>query len=73
MNRRVLHVVPNKEDKNWEVTEDHGCVELGVRKTQAEAIRLAQESIASQIVVHGKDGRIAREYTYGLDPEKSKG
>lgn len=80
MDRRILHVVPNKEEKTWEVRGTKSPTDKGPgdtvyvpAKTQAEAIRFAQEIIAAQIVVHGKDGKISREYTYGLDPTKTKG
>ena len=29
--------------------------------------------VLGQVVVHGKDGRIQTEYTYGADPRRSKG
>lgn len=83
MQRKVLHVVPSgspEEDPSgnkWKVTIEENeagpAMNLSVEKTQADAIRFAQEFIASQIIVHGKDGKIKREYTYGLDPKKTKG
>lgn len=29
--------------------------------------------IPAQVVIHKKDGKIQTEYTYGLDPRRSKG
>lgn len=73
MTRRVLHVVPGTEEgeDNWLVKEKGEVVATRDKKT--EAIRAAQEIIASQIVIHTADGKIQKEYTYGLDPRETKG
>lgn len=51
------------------------------RKTQAEAIAFATGGARltlnagelAQVVLHGRDGRIRWERTYGADPKRSKG
>lgn len=69
--RKILHVVPNKDTKEWFVKENDSV--LTAKKTKMDAIRFAQEEIYSQIIIHGKDGKIQKEYTYGLDPKKTIG
>ena len=75
MTRRVLHVVPNSDGSNESKCNltQHGDLGDTFFRTKQEALRFAQEELSSQIVIHGKDGRIQKEYTYGLDPEKTKG
>jgi len=34
---------------------------------------LAKNAGLGQVIVHGKDGVIQTEYTYGKDPEKTEG
>jgi hypothetical protein len=39
----------------------------------SEAKELARSAELGQVAVHGKDGKIQREYTYGNDPRRYKG
>ena len=76
--RAVFHVTPyvngwtlNKEG----VDEDRG--ELGAWDHKHLAVEHAKELAKAaglgQVIVHGKDGRIQDEFTYGDDPAASKG
>lgn len=76
--RRVIHVVPyvngwtlNETGRNEERGElgawDHKDLAI------ARAKELAKEAGLGQVVVHGEDGRIQDEFTYGEDPTESKG
>lgn len=64
---------------HWEVRRGKNWVCLA--STKALALQLAREKARahhgsgglSQLVVHGKDGRIQTEHTYGADPRRSKG
>ena len=76
MKRKVYHVVP--DERGW-------CVRRGrarymdtwhPRKVQATA-RARSLAIVSgmlaQVVVHGRNGKIQFEWTYGKDPRRTRG
>lgn len=66
------HVVKN--GKNWSVKSD-GSV-LSTHKTQADANKMATQMAKidrSEVVVHGRDGRIREKNSYGNDPFPPKG
>ncbi|HEY9507339.1 MAG TPA: DUF2188 domain-containing protein [Gemmatimonadales bacterium] len=74
--RQVFHVVPQDQGK-WRV-EPEGRREVGrVFEDKEEAVRQATENAKAadtgQIIVHGRDGRIQYEHTYGEDPRERKG
>lgn len=73
MSRRILHIVPGTEEgeENWLVKENGEVIATADKKS--DALREAQGIIAAQIVIHGTDGKIQKEFTYGLDPRKTKG
>lgn len=58
-----------------------GSKQVGTRTLKREAVRSARtmarivhsEGGLSQLVIHGTDGRIQTEYTYGADPKRSPG
>ncbi|SDR95263.1 DUF2188 domain-containing protein [Microlunatus soli] len=68
-----FHVVP--DDGVWRV-EENGQ-ELSTHQTQQEAIddarHRAQTVRPSQVIIHGRDGRIQDESTYGDDPFPPRG
>lgn len=76
--RAVYHVTPygngwtlNLEGKDEEKGElgawDHK--EMAI----ARAKELAQQGELGQVIVHGQDGKIQEEFTYGADPSDSPG
>jgi len=76
--RAVFHVVPYVN--GWTLSrtgsdEDRG--ELGAWDHKDLAIehakQLAQQSALGQVIVHGKDGTIQDEFTYGADPRNIPG
>lgn len=74
--RQVFHVLPQDQGK-WRV-EPEGQREAGEifeDKEQAvqQASNRAKAADAGQIIVHGRDGRIQYEYTFGNDPRERKG
>jgi hypothetical protein len=76
MHRAVFHVTPDNGGK-WKV-EQEGHARLGVvYEDKEEAVRqakeLAQRGSRGQVIVHGRDGRIQYENTYGNDPRSVKG
>jgi len=73
--RKVFHVVPSGD--RWQVVYERfdDCEDkkeaLEIAKFMAKEIH-AMGGL-SQIKVHGKDGKIQTEYTYGKDPKRHKG
>ena len=74
MARQVFHVSPEDGDK-WRVEPEGG--ETGqVFEDKDEAFRHAKQmaqGAEGQVIVHGRDGRIQYENTYGEDPRQRKG
>lgn len=63
------HVV--KHEKGWAVRGAGNVRAAGVFRTQAEAIdagRRIAENQRSELVVHGRNGRIRSKDSFGLDP-----
>lgn len=75
MDRVVYHVVPDGD--GWAVKKAGAskASSTHVKKSAAvrEGKRLAKKPKLGQIVIHGSDGVIDVEHTYGEDPEKYEG
>lgn len=79
--RTVYHVTPDEEGgaaQRWQVQHKEGRREVREpHSTQQEAIVAARQQAKqhkpAQVVVHGRDGRIRTEYTYGDDPRDIPG
>lgn len=68
------HVVP-KAGK-WQVIGEGNEKATATFDTQAEAIEKAREiaiNQESEVVIHGKDGKIREKNSYGNDPYPPKG
>jgi hypothetical protein len=68
-----VHVVP--ADKAWRI-EIEGGRARGTHSTQAEATRAAREIARrskSELLIHGRNGRVRDRSTYGHDPRRSRG
>jgi hypothetical protein len=76
MKRTIIDVFWNRKFQGWTVKRRGSDVAIG-KHTKAEAVSRgrdwARSVPPSQLVVRNKDGRIAFEHTYGLDPAKYKG
>lgn len=74
MSRKNQHVV--KHTQGWAVRSE-GATRVGsVHRTQAEAIdrgRAAAREQGTELVVHGRDGRIRARDSHGNDPNPPKG
>ena len=74
--RKVYHVVPDAEGKTWKVKGEGSerAVSVHKKKEAAEkaAAKLAKKQPLGQVIIHGLDGKVLEEHTYGEDP-KSKG
>ncbi|MBN1316698.1 MAG: DUF2188 domain-containing protein [Anaerolineales bacterium] len=70
--RKVYHVIPDGNSGSWKIKVEGGQRASSVHKTKAEAEQaarnLAKNQPLGQLVVHGSDGKIQKEYTYGRDP-----
>ena len=69
------HVVPNGEGK-WKVKGVGNSKATAITKTQKEAINKAREiaqNQKSEVVVHGRNGRIRQKNSYGNDPFPPRG
>ena len=72
--RRNQHVVPTKD--GWAVKRAGSQKATKVFGTQQEAIdrgRQIARNQQSELLIHGRDGRIREKNTYGRDPFPPKG
>jgi hypothetical protein len=69
------HVVPN-QDGGWDVKRGGGQKASHHTDTKAEAERIARDISKNQpteLVIHGKDGKIQSKDSHGNDPYPPKG
>ena len=74
MAKRNQHVVPHPD--GWAVKSEGGQHASSVHSTQAEAIARAREITQHQqteLVIHGRDGRIRARDSHGVDPFPPRG
>ena len=74
MTKKNQHVVPHP--RGWAVKSAGNSRATSVHGTQREAVAAAREIAmrrGSEMLVHGKDGRIRERNTYGKDPFPSQG
>lgn len=75
--RTVFHVAHDKRDDSWKVKKEGSERASSAHGTKAEASQTAFErgrkTPNSQVKVHGMDGKIQEERTYGNNPEKYPG
>jgi hypothetical protein len=69
------HVVPN-QDGGWDVKRGGGQKASHHTDTKAEAERIARDISKNQgteLIIHGKDGKIQSKDSHGNDPYPPKG
>jgi uncharacterized protein YdaT len=74
MARKNQHVVPR--DGSWAVKSSGSKRATKVFSTQKEAIQQGREIArrhSSELLIHGRDGRIREKNTYGKDPYPPRG
>lgn len=74
MNKKNQHVVPHPD--GWAVKGAGNSKATKVTDTQSEAIEVAKEIAQNQdseLLIHGKNGRIRERNSYGNDPFPPKG
>ena len=73
--KSVFHVVGNKGD--WKVKQEQVSYPVSQHDSKAAAVQtakgFAKATGLGQVKIHGTDGKIQTEYTYGKDPRKTKG
>ena len=72
--KRSQHVVPTKD--GWAVKRAGSPKATKVFATQEEAIERGREiakNQRSELLIHGRDGRIREKNTYGRDPFPPEG
>ena len=74
MTKRNQHVVPHQD--GWAVKPSGGTKASSVHPTQSEAIDRGREvarNQRSELLIHGRDGRIRERDSHGNDPFPPKG
>jgi len=74
MQQPKWHVTPHGEE--WKVQRSGSERATAIVETKKEAIEIGRETAKNgqgQLIVHGKDGIIQLEWTYGPDPRDIKG
>lgn len=74
MAKKNQHVVPR--DGQWAVRGQGSTRATSVHSTQREAIESARDiarKSGSELIIHGRDGKIREKSTYGRDPHPPKG
>lgn len=73
--RKVYHITPHEGD--WKVKLEGAERANKILEDKVDAVALAKELAKSaglgQVIIHKADGTIQTEFTYGKDPEKTKG
>lgn len=74
MAKKNQHVVP--KDGGWAVRGEGNSRASSTHQTQKRAIDAAREQArkqGSEMIIHGRDGKIRERNTYGKDPHPPKG
>lgn len=73
--RKVIHVVPRAE--GWAVKRENTAKASEIKPTKEQAVKIAtnqaKKAGLGQVVIHGQNGKIQEERTYGHDPYPPKG
>ena len=66
---RNIHVVPRND--GWAIRKEGTSRATSVHETQRDAVEAGREiarNQSSELVIHGRDGRIRERDSYGADP-----
>ena len=75
MPKNEHHVVPNSARGGWDVKRNDAQRASIPTETKAEAVKAGREMsqrAGSELVIHGKDGRIQQKDSHGNDPYPPK-
>lgn len=73
--KKNQHVTPHKNG-GWQVKGEGNSKATAKTKTQSEAKDIAKDFAKknkSELIIHGKDGKIREKSSYGNDPYPPKG
>lgn len=76
MTKKNVHVVQSKEGDGWSVKTDNSQKAYRNVSTQQEAINIGKsvaKNNSSELLIHGKDGKIRAKDSYGNDNYPPKG
>lgn len=65
-----------RPDGDWQVKGEGNSKATAVTTTQKDAIRIARDiaiNQGSEVIIHGKDGKIRDKNSYGNDPYPPEG
>jgi hypothetical protein len=72
MQRKVIHVVPEKD--GWALQGSGPAMRFSTKNEAInEGKNVAKKANLGQLVVHGQNGKVQTEYTYGKDPRDVEG
>ncbi|MDO8886077.1 MAG: DUF2188 domain-containing protein [Candidatus Oleimmundimicrobium sp.] len=73
--RKVYHIIPDGAE--WKVKSEDASRAANIFDKKADAIdrakKLAKSNPLGQVIIHGMNGKIQTEYTYGEDKFPPKG
>jgi len=70
------HIVPNKDRGGWDVRKSGSKKSSGHFETKEETEkvgRVISQNQKTELVIHGKDGKIQRKDSHGNDPFPPRG
>lgn len=76
MTKKNVHVVKSKDGDEWSVKTDNSQKAYRNVSTQQEAINIGKsvaKNNSSELLIHGKDGKIRAKDSYGNDSYPPKG
>lgn len=72
--KKNIHIIPHNGD--WAIKKEGNERATKVLSTQKEAIEIGKniaKDNASELLIHGQNGRIREKNSYGNDQSKTKG
>lgn len=75
MSQKSTHVVPNPEG-GWDIKQSGGKRSSGhfdIKKDAVDRAREISKNQGNELVIHNKDGKIAKKDSHGNDPYPPKG
>ncbi|MBI9077336.1 MAG: DUF2188 domain-containing protein [Desulfatibacillum sp.] len=77
MAKRTTYHVTKNQGGGWNVKKEDGQRPSGIFSTKKEAVQRGKELVKratlGQIKIHGQNGKIQTEHTYGKDPYPPEG
>ena len=71
MSKKSVHIVPNSVQGGWSVKKAGNQRASVNTNTKAEAVKMGRvmsQRSHSELIIHGKDGKIQKKDSHGNDP-----